>query len=258
MTKRIGIFLLGAAVVFATVLIPQLAESKKRVRIPKKPSFVGATKCNGSCHDPWYQAWANSPHGKTYELLKPGVRKEAKVKAKLDPDKDYTSEARCLRCHTTGYRQKGGFDPAKADKIDPDEPNLEQVGCEMCHSVAGGSQFRAFMKKTEGKFTRVEVEKYSKRYDMENVCKRCHLHPNTPFKESVDSKYKFDFNERKKKVHLYKKYYNADNKDQTIEIDHKKGDTETKPLVIEDWDIVDGKLKFKKLPYYKGKFKYKK
>ncbi len=257
MIKRAGIFVLGAAVVFSSVLIPQSAESKKRVRIPKKPGYVGATKCNGSCHDPFYQAWKDSPHGKTYDLLKPGVRKKAKVKAKLDPDRDYTKEPGCLRCHTTGYRQRGGFNPQKA-KIDPDEPNLEQVGCEMCHSVAGGSQFRAWMKKTEGKFTRLEAEKYGKRYDMENVCKRCHLHRNTPFKESVDPKYKFDFDERKKEVHLYKKYYNADNRDQTIEIDHKKGYTETNPLVIEDWDIVDGKLRFKKLPYYKGKFIYKK
>lgn len=241
-----------------TFVLVQVADAKKkRVRIPKKPSFVGSAKCDSSCHDPWYQAWVNSSHGKTYDLLKPGVRAEAKTKAKLDPQKDYTSDARCLRCHTTGYRQKGGFVPGET-KIDPEEPNLEQVGCEMCHSVKGGAQFRAFMKKTEGKFKRKEVEAYGMRYDFSNVCGRCHEHKNSPFLPSVDAKYKFNFDERKKKVHEYKKYYNKDNKDQTYEIDHEHGLTEKKQLVIEDWAIVNGKLKFKALPMYKGKFFFKK
>ncbi|MEK9630033.1 MAG: multiheme c-type cytochrome, partial [Nitrospinota bacterium] len=68
---------------------------KKRAKavkdLRKKPKFVGAVKCNGSCHDPYYQAWKNSPHGGTYDLLKPGVRKEAKERVKLDPEKDYTT-----------------------------------------------------------------------------------------------------------------------------------------------------------------------
>lgn len=241
----------------AMILFAQMADAKKkRVRIPKKPSFVGAAKCDSSCHDPWYQAWMNTGHSKTYDLLKPGVREKAKVKAKLDPKKDYTSDPNCLRCHTTGYRQKGGFKPGET-KIDPEEPNLEQVGCEMCHSVKGGAQFRAFMKKTEGKFKRTEVEAYGMRYDLANVCHRCHEHRNTPFQPSLDPKYKFNFEERKKKVHDYKKYYNKDNKDQTHEIDHKQGLTEKKNLVIEDWDVVDGKLRFKALPMHKGKFFYK-
>jgi len=39
----------------------------------KSPKFVGAIKCNGSCHDPYYQAWVNSPHGDTFKLLQPGT-----------------------------------------------------------------------------------------------------------------------------------------------------------------------------------------
>ena len=37
-----------------------------------------------------------SPHGGTYNLLKPGERKEAKVRVKLDPEKDYTTTPLCL------------------------------------------------------------------------------------------------------------------------------------------------------------------
>ena len=121
------------------------AKTVKKMR--KKPKYVGAVKCNGSCHDAYYQAWIKSPHGNTFNLLKAGVRKEAKERVKLDPEKDYTTTPLCLRCHTTGYRQKGGFKPAgskskkgkdTASKIDPEEPNKEQVGCEMCHSVGWG------------------------------------------------------------------------------------------------------------------------
>ena len=237
---------------------------KKRAKavkdMRKKPKFVGAIKCNGSCHDPYYQAWQNSPHGGTYNLLKPGERKEAKLRVKLDPEKDYTTTPLCLRCHTTGYRQKGGFKPAgskskkgkdTATKIDPTEPNKEQVGCEMCHSVAGGSQFRAVMKSSKGNFTKAETEHYGQRWDYANVCTRCHTHKNTPFKPEVHDKYKFNYEERKLKVHKIADYWSEDNADQKLEKKDERakqvGQTEKTPLLIEDFEINDkGKLKFKK------------
>jgi len=251
------------------------AEARKR-KIPKKPKYVGAVKCNGSCHDPYYQAWAKSPHGKTYDLLKPGVRTEAKKRVKLDPDKDYTKTPLCLRCHTTGYRQSGGFKSAGTKNrkgkdistpIDPEEPNKEQVGCEMCHSVAGGAQFRVVMKNTKGDFKKADTEIYGQRWDYANVCTRCHTHARTPFKPSVHDKYKFNFEERKKKVHPIDKYWTEDNMDQKLEKikDRKKevAKSEKTPLIIEDFAVKKGKLLFKKgtLPYssksqtynYKGK-----
>ena len=242
----------------------------------KKPKYVGAVKCNGSCHDPYYQAWTKSPHGGTYNLLKPGERKEAKVRVKLDPEKDYTTTPLCLRCHTTGYRQKGGFKPAgskskkgkdTASKIDPEEPNKEQVGCEMCHSVAGGSQFRAVMKTSKGNFTKAETEQYGQRWDYANVCTRCHTHNKTPFKPEVHDKYKFNYEERKLKVHKIADYWSEDNADQKLEKkdDRAKqvGQTEKTPLLIEDFEISEkGKLKFTKgsKPYNSKKktFNYKK
>ena len=242
----------------------------------KKPKYVGAVKCNGSCHDPYYQAWTKSPHGNTYNLLKPGERKEAKVRVKLDPEKDYTTTPLCLRCHTTGYRQKGGFKPAgskskkgkdTASKIDPEEPNKEQVGCEMCHSVAGGSQFRAVMKTSKGNFTKAETEQYGQRWDYANVCTRCHTHKNTPFKPEVHDKYKFNYEERKLKVHKIADYWSEDNADQKLEKKGERakqiGQTEKTPLLIEDFEISDkGKLKFTKgtKPYNSKKktFNYKK
>ena len=245
-------------------------KEKKRAKyikgMRKSPKFVGATKCNGSCHDPYYQAWKDSIHGKTFTLLQPGERAEAKERVKLDPEKDYTTTPLCLRCHTTGYGQSGGFKPAGSknkkgkdvsSKIDPDEPNFEQVGCEMCHSVAGGSQLRLVMKASKGDFSKPEIEKFGQRWDYANACTRCHTHPKTPFQPEVHDKYKFNFEERKLKVHPIDKYWNEDNQDQKLEkVKDRKEQTaqsEKTPLVIEDFKVKKGKLRFKKgtKPYNK-------
>lgn len=232
------------------------AEARKK-KIPKRPSYVGATKCDGSCHDPYYQAWKNSPHGKTYELLKPGERADAKKKDGLDPEKDYTTDKSCLRCHTTGYMQRGGFIPQGttykgrdvSTRIDPIEPNKEQVGCEMCHSVAGGSQFRVHMKNTKGDFTKEEIEKYGKRWDYKNVCSRCHGHVRSPHKDKLD----VDKALGTAAIHEWKKYLNEDNADQNIVKDGKVKDraketakSEKTPIVIENWKIYKGKLRWLK------------
>ncbi|QPJ66810.1 MAG: cytochrome C-554 [Candidatus Nitrohelix vancouverensis] len=249
-------------------------KTKKLVKtLRKRPRYVGSTKCNGSCHDPYYKAWKNSPHGKTYQLLKPGQRAEAKKRVNLDPEKDYTSSPLCLRCHTTGYRQSGGFRPAGtksrkgrdiSTRIDPEEPNKEQVGCEMCHSVAGGRHLRAIMKSTRGKFSKSDTEQYGQRWDYENACTRCHTHSKTPFQPEVHEKYKFDFKERVKHVHPVDTYWSEDNQDQKLEHIKERNDevaiSETKPLEIENFIVKKGRLRFQKssMPYDRKKktFRY--
>ncbi len=106
------------------------------------------------------------------------------------------------------------------------------------------------MKASKGKFDKGDVEKYGQRWDYANVCTRCHTHPNTPFQPEVHEKYKFNFEERKKKVHEYDKFWNDDNEDQKLEKikDRKKevSQSEKTPLIIEDFKVKDGKLRFKK------------
>lgn len=272
--KVLGLFFLAAVFVMGAVNDAD-AKKKKKKKIPAKPSYVGSVKCNGSCHDPYYQAWLNTPHGKSFESLKSGVKGDAKKKAGLDPEKDYTGDPLCLRCHTTGYAQTGGFKAAgskskkgkdTASKIDPEEPNKEQVGCEMCHSAAGGAQFRIVMKNTKGDFKKEDIEKYGLRWDYSNVCTRCHNHSKNPFTAKVDKKYEFDYEAKKGLVHQIDEYWNEDNEDQKPEKvkdrAEEKSKSEVTPLVIENFSVKNGKLKFKKgtKPYSskKNEFYYQK
>ena len=93
-------------------------------------AYVGSNKCR-KCHMKEFKSWQESAMAKSFELLKPGVRAEQKTAAKLDPQKDYTQDAKCLPCHTTGYGKPGGFVDMKKT------PDLAGVGCETCHGPGG-------------------------------------------------------------------------------------------------------------------------
>ena len=63
--------------------------------------IVGAKKCK-VCHIKIYKSWKDTGHAKAFEALNPGVKAEEKKNAGLDPEKDYTTDASCIACHTTG------------------------------------------------------------------------------------------------------------------------------------------------------------
>ncbi len=93
-------------------------------------AYVGSKKCR-PCHLKEFTAWSGTRMAKAFDLLKPGVQASQKKAAKLDPNKDYSSDAKCLPCHTTGYGKPGGFvDLART-------PDLAGVGCEVCHGPGG-------------------------------------------------------------------------------------------------------------------------
>ena len=102
----------------------------------KKPQFVGSETCK-ECHRKTTRSWGKTKMALAFEILKPGERKEAKLKFKLDPQKDYTQEEKCLPCHTTGYGKPGGFVSAK------ETPLHLGVGCEACHGP--GSLYNPIM-----------------------------------------------------------------------------------------------------------------
>ena len=154
--------------------------------------YLSAKKCK-ACHMKQYKAWSKTTMATSFENLKPGVKADEKTKAGLDPNKDYTADADCLKCHTTGYGKPGGF--VSLEKT----PKLINVQCEGCHGPGG--DFKAIMKKDK-KFKLADAKAAGLMVPTEaaNNCMDCHG-SDSPFNESVDPKYKFEIKQRLKDTH---------------------------------------------------------
>lgn len=156
--------------------------------------YIGAKKCK-ACHIKQYKSWEKTNMATSFENLKAGVKAEEKKKAGLDPAKDYTADADCLKCHTTGYGKPGGFTSLE------ETPHLINVQCEGCHGP--GADFRELMKKDK-KFKLPEAAAAGLMVPTveNNNCMDCHG-SDSPFNASVDPKYKFDIEERLKNTHKH-------------------------------------------------------
>ncbi len=152
--------------------------------------YISAKKCK-ACHMKQFKSWSETKMATSFENLKAGVKAAEKKKAGLE-DKDYTTDPKCLKCHTTGYG-KGGF--VSMEKT----PDLAGVQCEGCHGAGG--DFNQIMKKNK-EFPLAEVKAAGLIIPSEDEkgCMVCHA-ADSPFTEKVDAKYKFDFKERLKKTH---------------------------------------------------------
>ena len=91
--------------------------------------YVGSAACE-KCHPISHEAVANGRHAKAIGLLKSAAADHWRV----PPHKRGVvglGKAECLRCHVTGFGQRGGF-PA-AVPADPLTHPMAGVGCEGCH-----------------------------------------------------------------------------------------------------------------------------
>ncbi|MFQ5559880.1 MAG: multiheme c-type cytochrome [Nitrospinota bacterium] len=153
----------------------------------KRPKFVGTRGCK--CHKPNIEEWKEGPHGKAYLKLKPEGRtekiREKLRKSKLDEDKDYSNDKKCLPCHTTGFDEVGGFDPEDIDE------NFLGAGCESCHGPGG--EYRGIHKEKDETFKRSETKAAGQLYPQFNpeVCEKCHLGKDAP-QFVKDTKFDFD------------------------------------------------------------------
>ena len=151
-------------------------------------SYIGANKCK-KCHIKEYKSWSETKMAQAFETLRPGERAEQKTAAGLDPNKDYTRDAECVRCHVTGYGKEGGFvDEAST-------PELVGVGCEMCHGAGGTYVADEYMSLKNKDYKRADIAAVGSIYPpTEAQCQVCH-NQDSPF---VGEGYVFDFEQRKK------------------------------------------------------------
>lgn len=166
------------------------------------PPYDGRKKCS-NCHKSQYESWRETGHAKAMDSLAAGEKTAAKVKAGLDPEKDYTEDKNCVGCHVTGFGAEGGYD------IDDPDKYLVGVTCESCHGP--GSDYRLIHRKAGERFERkaettprLELAEAGEDFEFAERCMSCHMNyegspwakakqPYTPFTPAIDPKYAFDF-----------------------------------------------------------------
>ncbi len=151
--------------------------------------YIGVKKCK-MCHMKQYKSWKETGMARSFDTLKPGTYAEEKKKAGLDPNKDYTTDPNCLKCHTTGYGKPGGFKSMDAT------PGLAGVQCEVCHGP--GSKYITVMKKNR-KYKRAEIKAAGLVIPSEDEkgCLECHGGADNPFAK------KWNFKEALEKSHKH-------------------------------------------------------
>ena len=170
-----------------------LARPKASAWAAPKATFMASKTCK-DCHFRQGHTWKRTAHAKALALLKPGQRVEAKKKAGLKPDVDYTKDASCLKCHVTGYGETGGYPALKETWSEAEKAraaNNAGIGCESCHGA--GSLFVPY-KRQHRDYARAEVVKRGLHTPItaEN-CTGCHNKDNP----SAGEDYTFDFDRSK-------------------------------------------------------------
>jgi hypothetical protein len=171
-----------------------------------KPTYVGDKTCM-KCHFVEHKSWKKTSMAKSMKTLAPTTEAEDKAlfdkkkAASLDPAKDYTTDAKCLKCHTTGYGADG-YPALAADAT----PTAEQtaamtlnagVTCEACHgpgSLYVKHKTAELEKNKDAKFTAEALAPMGLVKPDEKVCAGCH-------NAESPTKAEFKFAESKDKTH---------------------------------------------------------
>ena len=159
--------------------------------------YVGISACK-KCHLKLYRSWKKTKTAKSFDMLKPGVNAEIKTKLKFDPQKDYTKDASCLECHTTGFGLPGGYKiPESGDfKVAKRAKENSSITCEACHGP--GSKYIPVLKNVmfkKQKYSQKELCDLGQFKVGAKVCTNCHNLRNP----TSGSDYHFNFEEYKVK-----------------------------------------------------------
>jgi hypothetical protein len=144
------------------------------------------------CHKKQYESWVETPMANAFYSLEAGEKAEEKKKVGLDPNKDYTTDPECLKCHATGHGKPSGFVSMDATE------ELHGVTCEACHGPGSGYQAEAIKgtDETAEKHKLTAAVAAGLLYPVEeDHCTECH-NDDHKHNSKADEKYKFDFKER--------------------------------------------------------------
>ena len=192
--------LTAAAAGVAVAALLAFAGARGAAEEAKKATYVGAQKCM-KCHSKQVTAWKKTKLANSLAALKPTPETEKelfdrKKKSNLDPAKDYSTDAACLKCHTTGYGQEGGYPEKTTEENAKQAKEMGAVSCEACHGA--GSLYWEYKtnKRKENKdatFTKEEMAKFGLVEPNEANCQSCHnkdnpTHATDTFKFAEDSK----------------------------------------------------------------------
>lgn len=174
-----------------TAALPLAVGDEDAKKEETKFSYIGSDRCK-MCHMAVYRSWSKSSLAHAMDTLRPGHAEEAKKKMKFDPAKDYSRDEECVKCHTTGYGEPGGY--AIPDLKDPKAvqrmKRLEGIGCESCHGP--GSEYINVFMDIFGKNRTYKIEELRKaglKEITEASCTSCH-NAEAP---SFDKSKPFDF-----------------------------------------------------------------
>ena len=171
------------------------------------PAYVGDKSCM-KCHFKQHKSWKKTPLAESMNALKPTPEAEKdrfakKKKAGLDPAKDYSTDAKCLPCHTTGYGRQGGYPTEITADNDKVAKTMGAVSCEACHGP-GSKYVEHKTAKTkedkEAKFTAEGLKEFGLVLPKEETCRTCHNKDNP-----TNDLETFDFEKDKLKVHEHTK-----------------------------------------------------
>ena len=173
-----------------------------------KATYVGDSKCM-KCHSKQVTSWKKNVLARSMDFLKPVTEAEnkelfdARKKANSDPAKDYTTDAKCLACHTTGYGKDGGYPEKITEENRKVAESMGSVSCEACHGPGSAYLEYKNAKRKENKdyaFTKEELAKVGLVTPVEENCKACHNKDNP-----TNASDKFKWEESKKNVHEHVK-----------------------------------------------------
>ena len=189
----VGLAVVGFGMVWLVTGAPAGAEDAPGA---DKVEYVGSKKCK-MCHSKVFKSWEETGHAKAYEMLKPGERSEAKVKAKLDSAKDYTKDESCLACHVVGFGKRGGYQMVNWDETQEKlVKKAGHVGCECCHGPGGEYiKLHKEIKKSKRTYKWSEMKEAGMHKIVEETCTHCHNDKSPTF----DASKKLDFEAMKEK-----------------------------------------------------------